>query len=480
MVINLKNRKEMKKIIYTMGAALVMLASVSCKKNDAVKGDEQSSVKRVEMEFTATSKGALKTTVKPDGTTVVWSEGDAIKVFTASDTQGSTLSLKSGDGKSTAVFSGPCSETGPWMAIYPSSMKDLSYVPAGSVSSVGFTMPATQTYAGATFASGAMPSVSLSETTSLSFQHTFGVLKLQLKGEGSVKSITVTDKTDNSKLNGYFVVNPEQMGYVALKLPDDVKATASITLDCGAGVALNTSTATEFWFVVPQGAFTSGFDAVITSTDGKTAELSTTNNNVITAGYIRPMPEKTIEFKAQATTTGEAEITGGTKVKWVQLWENGPKFAEYDVGEDTGSGSYGCGGYFAWKGNKTRGSQETVDDTATALWGSNWRMPSDAEFQALIDNCDAEWTSNYNSTGKAGRVYTGKAEGYTGNSVFFPAAGSCRDGAVMKQGSEGLYWSSTPTPDGSTFAYGLNFTSGIQLMNKFNRSRGYSVRAVLK
>ncbi|MCQ2336826.1 MAG: hypothetical protein MJ010_06580 [Paludibacteraceae bacterium] len=293
----------MKKIIYIMGAALVMLASVSCKKNDAIKGDEQSSVKKVDMEFTATSKGALKTTVKPDGTTVVWSEGDAIKVFTASDTQGSTLSLKSGDGKSTAVFSGQCSETGPWTAIYPSSMAKSF---ADGV--ITFAVPATQTYAGATFAKGTMPSVAYSTTTDLEFKHAFGVLKLQLKGEGSVKNIKVTN-ANGERINGSFTVNPSTGNVTAEKIvdawpatPECKDGTRNITLDCGTGVALSAGQATEFWIVVPAGAFAKGLEVNITSTDNRKARLYSAKDNTIKAGEIKPMPEMSIVFEEQLPT----------------------------------------------------------------------------------------------------------------------------------------------------------------------------------
>ncbi len=478
----------MKKIIYTMGAALVMLASVSCKKNDAVKGEEQSSVKKVDMEFTAASKGALKTTVKPDGTTVVWSKDDVIKVFTAGDTQGSPLSLKSGEGKSTAVFSGQCSETGPWMAVYPSSAKDLSFASAGGISSVGFSMPATQTYAGATFATGTMLSVAYSATTDLEFKHVFGVLKLQLKGEGSVKSITVTDKTDDSKLNGYFVVNPGAMGFVALNVPDvEYESTASITLDCGDGVALNTSTATEFWFVVPQGAFKSGFDAVITSTDGKTAELSTTNDNEIKAGEIKPMPEKNIEFKAPATT-GEAEITGGTMVKWVQLWAGGPKWAEYNVGA-TSVGDYG--GYYQWGSvinednsanfyNGTENIQGGAHDTAKNLWGGNWQMPTKADYEDLFSNCDVTfYTGDNKYKGLNGMLCQGK-EGYSENEVFFIYAGqyTYHGPGTYDVGKKGYYWTTTPDEGSTQYSQSVYIPSDSPFATYY-RDYGLSVRAVL-
>lgn len=241
------------------------------------------------MEFTAISKGGLKTTVKADGTTVVWSKGDAIKVFTAKDTQGGECTLTDGAETTTAVFNGQCSETGPWTAIYPSSMAK-----SFAEGVITFTVPILQKYADGTFAKGTMPSVAYSNTTGMEFKHAFGVLKLRFKGEGYVKYITVTDK-NGAKLNGTFAVTPK-ISAVATKSGDD--GSVSTTLYCGEdGIALNASTAVDFWIVVPEGAFAGGFDIVITDTDNRTAELSTTQDNTIIAGEIKPMPEKEIVFQ---------------------------------------------------------------------------------------------------------------------------------------------------------------------------------------
>ncbi|MCQ2350552.1 MAG: DUF1566 domain-containing protein [Paludibacteraceae bacterium] len=185
----------------------------------------------------------------------------------------------------------------------------------------------------------------------------------------------------------------------------------------------------------------------------------------------------------KAPTTGEAKTKDGTMVKWVQLWENGPKFAEYNVGA-TAVGEYG--GYYCWgatidkdpKAEYYKGEEDIQGgehDTAKNLWGSNWRMPSDAEFQALIDNCDVVWKSKDESGyGVAGRLYTGKDD-YAGNSVFFPAVGYYYSGMVL--GSRGSYWSSTP--NGSSTAYSLNFGSEDQKVSSSNRYGGQSVRAIL-
>ena len=191
-----------------------------------------------------------------------------------------------------------------------------------------------------------------------------------------------------------------------------------------------------------------------------------------------------VVFK-ETPTTGTEKRTGDIDVNWVQLWAGGPKFAEYNVGAANNKAE-DYGGYYAWGG-----SQDKVDDhntgtdalsgdsdTATKLWGSNWRMPTSAELEELIANCDVEWTDSYKGSGKQGRIFTGKGA-YSSNSVFLPAAGYCNKGNVYNQGSNGRFWSSTPS--GSNYAYVLYVGSGSQSVTDYNRSRshGYSVRAVL-
>ena len=181
-----------------------------------------------------------------------------------------------------------------------------------------------------------------------------------------------------------------------------------------------------------------------------------------------------------STTTGTAAATGIGNVGWVQLWANGPKFAEYNVGAANNKAE-DYGGYYAWGG-----SQDKVDDhntgtdvltgdadTATKLWGSAWRMSTKAELEALLANCDVEWTA---VNGVNGRKFTGKGD-YASNSVFIPAAGYCRNGSLYDQGDFGSYWSSTP--NGSGDAYGLGFGSGYQGVYDGYLHGGFSVRAVL-
>ena len=180
-----------------------------------------------------------------------------------------------------------------------------------------------------------------------------------------------------------------------------------------------------------------------------------------------------------------------------QLWEKGPYWAGGNVGA---SQPEECGYYFWWgdtvgykrnasnngwisvndstsfsfssgdcptygKNNSQLQSAGYIDasgnlvaahDAATAHLGAPWRMPTDAEFSALINNCDTEWTSR---NGVPGRLVKGRGA-YASKSIFLPAAGYGNDFYLNWLGEDGYYWSSTPSSDSSNSARSLYFISG--------------------
>ena len=103
--------------------------------------------------------------------------------------------------------------------------------------------------------------------------------------------------------------------------------------------------------------------------------------------------------------------------------------------------------------NKTQ--LELADDAARANWGGAWRMPTDAEWTELRDNCTWTWISDYQGTGIAGRIVTG----LNGNSIFLPAAGCRYDDGLYYAGDDGNYWSSSLYTDGQDGAWGVYFDS---------------------
>lgn len=92
-------------------------------------------------------------------------------------------------------------------------------------------------------------------------------------------------------------------------------------------------------------------------------------------------------------------------------------------------------------------------DVAHLKWGGLWRMPTESEFVELKDNCT--WTSV-----KMNDIEGYKVTGTNGNWIFLPAAGWREYKYLLRNGSVGSYWSSTPYPYNPSSAYSLSFLSG--------------------
>ena len=112
------------------------------------------------------------------------------------------------------------------------------------------------------------------------------------------------------------------------------------------------------------------------------------------------------------------------------------------------------------------------EDTAAAK-NSNWRIPTKAQFDDLINSSYTEtvWKTDWTNIG---RLITSKINGI---SLFFAAAGHYALGSLLGAGDDGLYWSSTPIDD-SDGAYDLYFGSGDIYTGSSSRGLGYSVRPV--
>ena len=149
------------------------------------------------------------------------------------------------------------------------------------------------------------------------------------------------------------------------------------------------------------------------------------------------------------------------------------------------------GHYFAWgetspKDEYTRDNCSTYGkemsdisgnaqyDAATANWGGDWRMPTEAEQKELLNNCTWTWTTQNGVNGY-------NVKGPNGNSIFLPAAGYRSGSSLYRAGSDGYYWSSTHN-DGylDNVAYHLSLDSDYHGLNEDGRYYGHSVRPVVE
>ena len=114
---------------------------------------------------------------------------------------------------------------------------------------------------------------------------------------------------------------------------------------------------------------------------------------------------------------------------------------------------------------------EDVDDAATAKWGSGWYMPTEAQWEELLQNTSSTWTTQ---NGVNGRLFTG-SNGYT---LFLPAAGNRWESEMNGIGTFGNCWSSSlflRSPNGAKF---LVFGEDRSYVFYDARCKGGSVRAV--
>ena len=218
------------------------------------------------------------------------------------------------------------------------------------------------------------------------------------------------------------------------------------------------------------------------------------------ASYVRTFPLSMLQAgKSGYITAPTADNNEGWEIipttgtlngyAWVDLeLPSGLKWATCNVGA---SSPEGYGNYYAWGETSTKSSYtednsttygkdmndiggNATYDVARKLWGSSWRLPTQAEFEELLDedNCTREWTTQ---SGVNGYKVTSKVNG---ESIFLPAAGYRSGTSLQLAGYEGCYSSSSPYFSYTDRAYNLYFSSGGHFTNRYYRYYGRSVRPV--
>ena len=259
-----KKGAAMRKFMNILAAALVMLAAVGCEKNENLPDNSVQGTITLSAVInnggTKTSLGALNSGKYP----VLWSEGDAIAVINngklfkfvvdaedAGSTSGTfTLQLFENCGYTEEDFK----VDQPVQAIYP--FEGVTFD-----GTINYTVPAQQTYAAGSFGKGASPMSAYAGNAegAIAFENLFGAIKLQLKGDNKVTSITVQGK-NNEVLSGSAAFTTYTNGTApAITLTSGEESAKSVSLVCGNGVQLDGSNAVEFIIALPPVVFANGF-----------------------------------------------------------------------------------------------------------------------------------------------------------------------------------------------------------------------------
>ena len=119
---------------------------------------------------------------------------------------------------------------------------------------------------------------------------------------------------------------------------------------------------------------------------------------------------------------------------------------------------------------------DSEDDAARVNMGGDWRMPTEAECEEIINNTDSEWIEDYNGTGVNGMKFTSKTD--KSKYIFIPMAGYY-DGGFAD--TPACVWSSSINNSFPFNAYLCEFYySDFNQMDYLDRYYAIPVRGVFK
>ena len=114
------------------------------------------------------------------------------------------------------------------------------------------------------------------------------------------------------------------------------------------------------------------------------------------------------------------------------------------------------------------------DDAAYAALGGKFRMPTDAEWKELIDECNLTWKTTEAGYASNGYLVTGPNE----KTIYLPFAGYWDGTVYSNAGSYVYYWSSSLNESQSDYAWSWSFYSAGKVKFGIPRFAGASVRPV--
>ncbi len=290
-----------------------------------------------------------------------WTEDDEVSVFYFSDANNRFLFMgDTGDRNGALVvednrMSDATAEIDKVVLVYPYSD---DYKLNATTKSIGITIPGTQYYLNGSYGVGANIMTSVGTTNDFALKSVCGWIKVQLTGAASVTEVTLTGN-NKEQLAGDATLYYEENRLALLGEeggPDDDSQVGgtlffgeyvrTITLDCGEGIALDSTTPTEFYFVLAPQTFDEGITIKATLSDGTTITKSTSKSITIERNVITPMASFDVQPTNEiwyTSTDGNVVTPYATNVFGVNIvsntYENGKGVIKFD-GEVTEIGDY--------------------------------------------------------------------------------------------------------------------------------------------
>ena len=485
----------MKNLLRVILPVALIAMAVSCAKE--INPDYPHSA--VTRKYNLTFEDLTKTTMSGSGDTrqIDWTDGDAIKYYTQAGQPAASAATVTvdGSGASTEIAIGPSSEF--INAVYGasslnsgSSSETILYVNSPVKNSQNFTS-FSQAHICAAFCNDV-------DATALQFHNAAPILKFT--------SATPIHKVVFYGNNGEVITGGAdgslKITYSAGALSTEAATTGGTAVTVATGGANS-----DFYIAILPVEFSKGF--TVDCYDGSDNLLGRqktlkTVSTVSAGGSIKVINLGNAQGWIEAPPEGTVDL--GLSVKWATCnvgAANPQDYGDfYAWGEIAPKSNYSWSTYIwggsealtkycpasqarYWGGggepdNKSR--LELADDVANTTHSGSWRMPTDAEWTELRNNCTWTWTSNYKGTAVAGQIVTSNLEGFTDKSIFLPAAGYRWDIDHYLASKDGHYWSSSLCTSSPGNAWYVHFINGSDSQSRGNNSRalGFSVRPVYK
>ena len=272
---------------------------ISCQQN-------QIDVQRMEDDvfYAAIENDDQTRTTLDENNNVMWSNDDRLTIFKKSSINSKYQVTSTSVGKSTGTFTKVYAgnedeftaggELNHNVAVYPyqeqlAVSRADNENPTSRYEIEGMVLSEEQEYVKNSFAIGAFPMAAVSLNNELVFKNICGGIKLQFKGTQKVTSIKIQGN-DEEKLAGTAVLTVYVDEDMKPALTMASNAMKSVTLDCGDGIQLSESFATEFIIALPPVLFTKGFTVTVTASDGQKYTVQTDKANTVLRSSLLVMP----------------------------------------------------------------------------------------------------------------------------------------------------------------------------------------------
>lgn len=292
---------SMKNVFYFLLFLLGCTIFGSCE-SDAIgpNSEEPSSLMSIRAAIAPSSRTLLGGERNMD---VLWSAGDRIGVWGDASDENHCYTIDDAcAGTSSADFTGPAFESTDYFALYPYQKQAV----VDRTGRVTMSLPSTQLFGGSgSFAPNTSPMVARSTGSGMwYFQLVCGVVRLQLTGTASVRSICL-ETLGGEPLCG-------EMALVLDAASDDWQMQmsgneSSLLLDCSTdGVKLSQDEATVFCMVVPPGSY-AGWRFTITDTEGGKMIRETSQKEILLeANHVKTY--NPFAYEAEAPTAEPLDV----------------------------------------------------------------------------------------------------------------------------------------------------------------------------